>query len=150
VAAKQLFDPAVAAELDQRLAAIEVTSVARWGKFSPQAMLAHLAQSSRMALGELHVPMLPRPTIVRWAIKWLLFHVLPFPRGAPTARQLLTPDDTPLEPLRDEVRALLRRVAALPPDAAGAAHPLFGPMTNREWARLAWLHTDHHLRQFGG
>jgi hypothetical protein len=150
VAAKQLFDPAVAAELDQRLAAIEVTSVARWGKFSPQAMLAHLAQSSRMALGEVVVPMLPRPTIVRWIIKRLLFDVLPFPRGAPTARELLTPDATPLEPLRDEVRALLRQVAALPPDAAGAAHPLFGPMTNREWARLAWLHTDHHLRQFGG
>jgi hypothetical protein len=149
VAAKQLFDPATAAELDRRLMAIEVTSVAQWGQFTPQAMLAHLAQSARMALGELDVPLLPRPRVVRWLIKTLLFYVVPFPRGAPTARALLTPDDTPLEPLREEVRALMRRVAALPPDANGAAHPLFGPMTNREWTRLAWLHTDHHLRQFG-
>jgi hypothetical protein len=149
VAAKQLFDPVAAADLDRRLASITVASVAQWGQFTPPAMLAHLAQSARMALGELEVKLIPRPRAFRVLAKLLLFYVLPFPRGAPTARALLTPDDTPLEPLREEVRTLMRRVAALPPDAAGAAHPLFGPLNNREWARLAWLHTDHHLRQFG-
>ncbi len=147
--AKHLFDPAVAAELDRRLTRITEQSVARWGKFSPQQMIAHLVHSAHMALDELDVPMLPRPTPVRWLIKTLLFYVVPFPRGAPTARELLTPDATPLEPLRDELRVLMQRVAALPPDAMGATHPLFGRLSNRDWARLAWLHTDHHLRQFG-
>jgi hypothetical protein len=34
--------------------------------------------------------------------------------------------------------------------AAGRpAHPIFGRMTEAEWMRWGYLHTDHHLRQFG-
>lgn len=128
---------------------INADSHALWGKFSPQGMLAHLAHSARMALGDLHVPLIPRPTFVRKIIKYLLFYVVPFPKGAPTARELLTKDDTPLEPLRDEVIALMRRIVNGPRTGIGPAHPLFGPLSYEDWARLAWLHTDHHLRQFG-
>jgi hypothetical protein len=28
-------------------------------------------------------------------------------------------------------------------------HPMFGAMTTLEWMRWGYLHTDHHLRQFG-
>ncbi len=28
-------------------------------------------------------------------------------------------------------------------------HPIFGTMTTAEWMRWGYLHTDHHLRQFG-
>jgi hypothetical protein len=28
-------------------------------------------------------------------------------------------------------------------------HPIFGPMSRSEWMRWGYLHTDHHLRQFG-
>ena len=28
-------------------------------------------------------------------------------------------------------------------------HPVFGPMTRGAWLRWGYLHTDHHLRQFG-
>ena len=28
-------------------------------------------------------------------------------------------------------------------------HPMFGRMTEKEWMRWAYLHCDHHLRQFG-
>jgi len=28
-------------------------------------------------------------------------------------------------------------------------HPIFGGMSERAWLRWAYLHTDHHLRQFG-
>jgi hypothetical protein len=149
MAAKTLFDPAAAAELDRRLGGITETSMAQWGQFTPQAMLAHLVQSAEMALGQRRIKPLPRPAVVRWLIKTLLFHVIPFPRGAPTARELLEVDPRPIEPLRAEVRRLMAQVAALPPDAVGATHPLFGTLHNRDWARLAWLHTDHHLRQFG-
>jgi hypothetical protein len=31
----------------------------------------------------------------------------------------------------------------------GRTHPVFGPMSGSAWLRLAYLHTDHHLRQFG-
>ena len=28
-------------------------------------------------------------------------------------------------------------------------HGMFGPMTHWDWMRWGYLHTDHHLRQFG-
>lgn len=29
------------------------------------------------------------------------------------------------------------------------AHPVFGRLNITEWGRFAWIHMDHHLRQFG-
>jgi hypothetical protein len=29
------------------------------------------------------------------------------------------------------------------------SHPLFGAMSAAAWLRWAYLHLDHHLRQFG-
>jgi hypothetical protein len=31
----------------------------------------------------------------------------------------------------------------------GPTHPIFGSMSNTDWMRWAYLHMDHHLRQFG-
>jgi hypothetical protein len=31
----------------------------------------------------------------------------------------------------------------------GPVHPLFGPLTWREWGVATYKHADHHLRQFG-
>ena len=28
-------------------------------------------------------------------------------------------------------------------------HPFFGAMSPNQWLRWGYLHTDHHLRQFG-
>ena len=28
-------------------------------------------------------------------------------------------------------------------------HPIFGALSQDEWMRWGYLHTDHHLRQFG-
>jgi hypothetical protein len=30
-----------------------------------------------------------------------------------------------------------------------AAHAMFGQLSTSEWMRHAYLHLDHHLRQFG-
>ena len=30
----------------------------------------------------------------------------------------------------------------------GRQHPIFGPMSRADWLRWAYLHMDHHLRQF--
>ena len=49
-----------------------------------------------------------------------------------------------------ELAALLDRIAADQPSRfAGRVHPIFGPMSASAWLRWAYLHTDHHLRQFG-
>jgi hypothetical protein len=56
---------------------------------------------------------------------------------------------------------ILRRLRNVRPDSVGRwgrmsahqiewqVHPLFGGMSDGAWLRWAYLHIDHHLRQFG-
>jgi hypothetical protein len=47
----------------------------------------------------------------------------------------------------EELRSLLERFCAW--EAAFASHAMFGQMSKTERLRYAYLHMDHHLRQFG-
>jgi hypothetical protein len=49
---------------------------------------------------------------------------------------------------RAELLPLTERFEA-PGAAARPARPIFGRMTQAEWMRWGYLHTDRHLRQFG-
>ena len=52
-------------------------------------MLAHLSQSARMALGELPVKSQGKRAFRVFPLKHLILYVFPFPKSAPTARELL-------------------------------------------------------------
>jgi len=82
-------------------------------------------------------------------IKHLIIHVVPFPKGAPTAPQLLVADAEPLDAVRSELLLLLERIGAGPREGRGPVHPLPGRLSYREWGVATYKHTDHHLRQFG-
>ena len=49
----------------------------------------------------------------------------------------------------EALEALMQRVSAAARDFAWTPHPIFGALSNAGWMRWAYLHTDHHLRQFG-
>lgn len=57
----------------------------------------------------------------------------------------------PAEMERDlsDLRELLDRFARQQWGTGAPVHPIFGPLTEREWMRWGYLHMDHHLRQFG-
>ena len=51
-----------------------------------------------------------------------------------------------------DVAALETLLGQIGPRDGGAPwprHPIFGRMSQRAWLRWAYLHMDHHLRQFG-
>jgi hypothetical protein len=48
---------------------------------------------------------------------------------------------------RADVVAELERFCR--PEQPRVDHALFGPMSFDDWMRWGYLHTDHHLRQFG-
>jgi len=133
----------------RRVAALPREAPARWGRFTASAMVCHLIESSRMALGELVPKPRGRRAFRTFPLKHLLLYVLPWPKGAPTAPELLA--GTPGDLARDRAAlcALVTRVGTGPRDGMGPAHPLFGPLTRREWGSLMHRHVDHHLRQFG-
>lgn len=48
-----------------------------------------------------------------------------------------------------DLEALLELMATRDSDFDWPAHPIFGSMSHAAWLRWAYLHADHHLRQFG-
>jgi hypothetical protein len=112
-------------------------------------MLQHLSLSARMTLGELPVASSNKRIFQVFPLKHLILYVLPFPKGAPTAAELKPVSASSFEEERAALLDLLERIGTGPSEGAGPAHPLFGPMTFREWGVVTYKHADHHLKQFG-
>ena len=113
------------------------------------AMLQHLRLSARMTTGELTVPSVNKRVFQVFPLKHLILYVFPFPKGAPTAPELKPVDVNSFEEERASVLELLEQIGSGPSEGAGPAHPLFGPLTWREWGVVTYKHADHHLKQFG-
>ena len=132
-----------------RLEALTPDHTPRWGRMTAPRMLAHMTDAFRMAFGELAVTPKNLPLARTFPLKHLILYVLPFPRNAPTARELISraPDDFDAE--RATLRLQMVRMDPGAPSIVYAAHPLFGRLTAAQWGVLAHKHLDHHLRQFG-
>ena len=132
-----------------RLNSLSNSSTRRWGQMDVVGMLQHLSLSARMTLGELTVVSKNKRVLQVFPLKHLILYVIPFPKGAPTAPELKPVDATSFEEARAALLGLLERIATGPREGAGPAHPLFGPLTWREWGVATYKHADHHLKQFG-
>jgi uncharacterized protein DUF1569 len=147
--AASMWDASLRASFAARAGKLTPASKAGWGKFSVGGMMAHLNDSYRMALGELIIPSKNLP--LRYPpIKQLVIYLLPFPKSAPTAPQLLTRCDGAV--LADEQLAMLKmldKLAAVKPGDPLQEHPAFGVLSHRAYGVLMARHTDHHLKQFG-
>lgn len=137
------------AAISSRVRSLSVSSTRRWGSMDVVGMLQHLNLSARMGLGELQVPSANKRAFQMFPLKHLIIYVFPFPKGAPTMAELKPTDTASLEQERTALLELLERIGTGPREGAGPAHPLFGPLTWREWSVITYKHTDHHLKQFG-
>jgi Protein of unknown function (DUF1569) len=141
-----------AQEILRRLRTITPESPRRWGKMSAHQMVCHLADACRMAIGE--TPVRPTSTVAqRTLVKWIaLYSPLRWPPGIGTVPEINqeVSGTCPSDFARDlsDAAALLQTIAARR-RATWPAHPFFGRMSEAAWLRWAYLHTDHHLRQFG-
>ena len=144
-----ILNEADRAEIDRRMRSLSASSTRRWGSLDVAGMLKHLRLSADMALGELAVPSANKRIFQMFPFKHLILYVFPFPKGAPTAAALKPSDATSFEEERAELLKLLERIGTGPGEGDGPAHPLFGPLTWREWGVVTYKHADHHLKQFG-
>jgi hypothetical protein len=134
----------------ERIARLAPGRAGAWGKMTAPQMVCHLAESLRMALGDL--PVASKKLPIRFApLKQLIVYWAPFPKNAPTAPELVTraPGEWS-EDLADLQRLLdLVSIRGADPIATWPAHPAFGRLSHRAWGVLIYRHIDHHLRQFG-
>jgi hypothetical protein len=85
---------------------------------------------------------------MKWAALWV---PLPWPHGIKTRPEIdqQRGGTPPAEFASDleKLRILLERFCAS--QGEFGPHPMFGQMSRAERMRHAYLHMDHHLRQFG-
>ena len=141
------------AEILARLRTVRPESVRRWGRMSAHPMVCHLADAFRMALGQKDVK-IGATLLGRTIVKVVALYVpMTWPPGLVTSTELDqehggTPPGDFAADLAEAV-ALLELVTAPTRRLEGRVHPVFGRMSDAAWLRWGYLHTDHHLRQFG-
>jgi hypothetical protein len=146
---KTLWDATAREELSKRLENLKADTQPAWGSFNASQMLAHCVDALRMATGDLTCK--PKKLPIRFTpIKQLIIYGPPFPKGAPTAPELLkrNADDNWDGECRD-LRKMMDAFASRPPDANMPDHPAFGKLSRRAWGALGYKHIDHHFKQFG-
>lgn len=145
--------PADKAEIVRRLKLVRPDSARQWGRMSAHQMVCHLSDAFRHVTRQKAAS--PASGIVQVTlIKWIALYV-PFtwPRGVPTRPEM----DQEIEGTKPgdfaadlaELESLLETVTTAPTNFDWPAHPIFGRMSESAWMRWAYLHVDHHLRQFG-
>jgi hypothetical protein len=117
-------------------------------------MVCHCSDAFRNILGERPTaPAKPSGPMRARLLKWVaLYGPMRWPRGIKTRPEAdqeqggTRPEDferdiASLAQASDRFARNLASVSARP-------HFMFGKLSEREWARWAYLHLDHHLRQF--
>ncbi len=136
----------------RRISALTQTDDRLWGKMSAHQMVCHLCDSYKSALGEKNAS--PATGFMqRTLIKWIALRApMKWPKGTATRPEVeqgvggTAPVE--FEADRGELLAVVSRFWAESRNFS-TPHPFFGPLTREEWLRWGYLHSDHHLRQFG-
>jgi hypothetical protein len=146
---KTVFDDATRSGILARVGRVESGVKPQWGKMNAEQMLAHLHQALQMAVGELSTK--PKKLPIRYfPLKQLIIYLVPFPKGAPTAPELIPGANAGT--VEENKQRLAQSMAAFATRANATnwpEHPAFGHLTTRAWGVLVYRHMDHHLRQFG-
>ena len=141
------------AEILRRLRTVRPESARRWGQMTAHQMICHLCDCCRMATGEKFASdasSIMQRTLVKWIA---LYAPLRWPPGIPTRPEVdqqlagTRPVDFAVDVAKLEV--LVEFIATRGKSFDWPVHPIFGRMSQAAWLRWAYLHADHHLRQFG-
>ena len=147
---KSLASREVLLETKERLRRLTPEDRALWGKMSVMQMLRHLSCAYDVALADREVG--PRKGPPSWLLKFAALRSgLRWPKNTDTTPELIAALEE--ESTATFVELINENVEKMTAVASGtrwrASHPMFGKMSSRDWMRWGYLHTDHHLRQFG-
>ena len=139
-------------EILKRLRTIHPGSPRKWGRMSAHQMICHLSDSFMAVTGRRHASPASGP-LQRTVVKWIaLYAPLKWPHGIRTRPEVdqeaggTRPSDFAADVA--QLEELVELVTTQTTCFHGHQHPIFGPMSESAWLRWAYLHMDHHLRQF--
>lgn len=140
------------AGIRSRIALVCPTDARLWGAMSVHQMICHLTDAFCCPLGErVATPIKAGPIPVPIYKLLALYFPRKWPTGVPTPPEMnqQTGGTPPAEFAADRDALLVKIAQFCQYSGPWSPHPIFGAMTTVEWMRWGWLHTDHHLRQFG-
>ena len=150
---KLLSDPTTRQETLARLGHIGPDTPRRWGKMNAPQMICHLRDAFLGVMGE--KPMATPRGLNLWPLMkpWVLYAPMKWPPGVPTRpefdQQMGGTPPTAFAAEKQKLLETIHRFTAQPRGFDFRPHPMFKTMSEKEWMRWAYLHMDHHLRQFG-
>ena len=121
----------------------------KWGKLDAPRMVTHVTDALRSGIGEVTLTPIRGP-LKYWPVNTLVMFYLPWPKGAPTAPELLNRKPLEWEAELAALRAAMGRFAARDIQGPWPVHVAFGRISGEQWGRLMYRHLDYHLGQFGG
>lgn len=119
-----------------------------WGRMDAGRMVVHVTDALRMATGELRCRPSKSPLMLP-LVKQLVMFYLPWPKGVPTAPELLVRSPAQWASEITALRAAIEELTGKPREGPWPRHPMFGRLSGGEWGRFMYRHIDHHLTQFG-
>ena len=148
---KRLNEPSAKAEVVARLRQLEPSTSRLWGKMTAAQMICHLNDSFLGMMGD-------NPAAIAGFSFWRLMKGVAlygpkWPQGVKTRPEFEQGvGGTPPGEFEADMRSLLNTVekfTGTPRAFEFRPHPMFGPMSEKEWMCWGYRHCDHHLRQFG-
>lgn len=153
-AMKTLTDPQSREELHTRLAHIRPDTQRLWGKMTAPQMVCHVTDAFLGIMGDKTMEV-PRGFTFWPMMKGLVLYMpMKWPQGVATRPEFdqCHGQGTPPAHFEADMRTLLATIekfSAQPRSFQFRPHPMFKEMSEKDWMRWGYLHTDHHLRQFG-
>jgi hypothetical protein len=147
---KNLLDQSAAIEIIARAEKLQISNKPIWGKMTVTEMLFHCNLANTQILEE-QMAFQP-PTFKQRLLKILGLYLLPtFPRNRKGAERNDTKGHIDSSRFDEQLKQLIGILQRFPEHTGPMTlvHPAFGMLTRRQWGRAAWMHMDHHLRQFG-
>ncbi|HSC54041.1 MAG TPA: DUF1569 domain-containing protein [Phnomibacter sp.] len=144
-----IYTPADAQAILQRIQSISDESVRQWGRMSAPEMLWHCRQQMEFVLSKQEIKVMK--TIYRYQpLKWLIIFAMPWPKESPTAASIDAKKVNPqLGDTATEKDKLLQSLSlVMQAEQVQPNHPLFGSLSKHDWGCLIYKHLHHHLRQF--
>ena len=143
-----LLQPQAYKDLLERLEKLSPDSQALWGKMDVAQMLAHVTANLELALsnkkvGQMLMGRFFGPTAKQRVLSKGIS------KNTPTAPGVKISDLREFQREKERlVRELEQFVEVGEAGITRQPHPFFGRLTPNEWARLQYLHVDHHFKQF--
>jgi hypothetical protein len=146
---KTIFDPAVRSELIGRVSKLSAKSEKKFGSMRPDQGIHHINIVLQAYLGEVKtVP--PSNKFIATLMKLFTFSPLPIPpEKGRTAPPFVAGSSYSIETEKARFPGLIERVAGQRDLKEWPISPVFGKLSGDQYGKLAYKHTDHHLKQFG-